>query len=128
MQSADFKSSDNEQIHHIIHDVTSILSFEALSLAHDLDGAIHQCVPFKYQHIATILNDTYKITVPPSKLQNILYLVSQNNIAVDRLKIFHEVNIELLLTSYSLNKSVEHKYAELCSPLLLPPFRDTCPK
>ncbi len=128
MLPAESKSTSNEKTYQIIHEITQVISLEALSLAHDLDAMIHRCVPFKYHHIATLLNQTLNTNIQPSTLQNMLYLISSNNVTIGHLKFFHEVNIQLLLSSYSLNKSFENKYADLCSPILLPPYRESCPK
>lgn len=55
MQSFEPKSTNTEQIEKIIHDITNVMSLEAVSLARDLAAVIHDCVPYKYHHIATML-------------------------------------------------------------------------
>ena len=115
-------------MYEIVRGILNEISLEALSLAHDLDGLINQCVPFKYQHISTILQDTLKINVNPSTLENILNLISSKTLTTDHINFFHDLNVEALLSSYSINKSLSNKYVELCSPILLVPFRNSCPK
>ncbi|UJR24355.1 hypothetical protein I4U23_005732 [Adineta vaga] len=121
------KSAIEDNISEVFYEITKEISLEGLSLAHELDAKIQECVPFKYHHIATMLKQSIGITVAPSTLQNILFITSSKNQDIGCFKFFHQVNIELLLSSYSLHKSYENKYSELCSCILLSPYRDTCP-
>ncbi|CAF3041649.1 unnamed protein product [Rotaria sp. Silwood2] len=119
--------NDREKISEIVHDILNEISLEALSLAKGLNNRINKCVPFKYHHIASILNETLEININPSVLENLLNFISEKKLADDYIKFFHDFNVELILSAYSLNKSLLHIYVELCAPILLVPFCDRCP-
>ena len=81
------KLVNNDNMSEIIQDITKEISLEALSLARDLDGMIHQCVPFKYQHISNILKKTLDTNVQASTLENVLAVTSSKNLNINHLKI-----------------------------------------
>ena len=120
--------NNKERMCEIIRGILNEIPLEALSLANDLNNRINKCVPFKYYHITAILHETFQINVTPSLIETLLNFISGTKLTDDYVKFFHELNVELILSSYSLNKSLSNKYAELCSPILLVPFCDCCPK
>jgi hypothetical protein len=122
------KINEIEQTHEIVHDILNEISLEALSLANDLNNRINKYVPFKYHHISVMLNETLGTNINPSTLENLLNFISSRKLTDNYVKFYHDLNVELILSSYSLNKSLSNKYAELCSPILLVPFCDVCPK
>ncbi|CAF4122600.1 unnamed protein product, partial [Rotaria magnacalcarata] len=118
----------NEFCNILVDLIQSSLPLSLFHFALDIDDTLSPLLPNRDDHIAAVVEQTFKISIKPSKLKHYL-LIFKQAACNDVLTIWHKKDINAELTEYIKKKmmhsvDVSHQY---CSPIQIEPPDSVCP-
>jgi hypothetical protein len=113
----------------IVDLIKSSLPLSLFHFALDLDNTLSPLLSNRDSHIATIVEQAFKVSIKPVQLRHYL-LIFKEAACNEALTIWHTKNTEIELTEYAAKKTkhtmdVSHQY---CSSIQLEPANNKCPK